>query len=122
MSKVNLGELLRETRRGRGLSQHRLAVRAGTSQDAISRIERGVEAPTLERFSQLMLAMGYRPALSLEPLESRVPPAELAATSGMTPAERLREASSWNRVASQLAASGDRARRAKHPATRSSRA
>jgi hypothetical protein len=36
----------------------------------------------------------------------------------MSPAERLREASSWNRVASQLAASGDRARRAKHPATR----
>ncbi|HWM53894.1 MAG TPA: helix-turn-helix transcriptional regulator [Solirubrobacterales bacterium] len=119
-SQLDLGALLRETRRGQGLSQHRLAVRAGTSQDAISRLERGVEAPTLERFSQLMLAMGYQPVLNLEPLESPVPPAELAAASGMTPTERLREASSWNRVASQLAASGDRARRAKHPATRSS--
>ena len=67
-----------------------------------------------------MLAMGYRPTLSLEPLESPVPSDELMAAAGMTPAERLREASSWNRVASQLAAGGDRARRAKHPATRSS--
>lgn len=101
------------------MSQRRLAVRAGTSQDAISRLERGVEAPTLERFAQLMLAMGHRPVLSVEPLESPVPAIELGAAAAMTHAERLREASSWNRVASQLAASGERARRAGHPATRS---
>jgi transcriptional regulator with XRE-family HTH domain len=112
-----IGSVLRETREGQGLSQRRLALRAGTSQDAISRIERGVEAPTLERFAQLMLAMGQRSVLSVEPLESPVPVVELAASIAMTPAERLREASSWNRVASSLAGAGERARREGHPAT-----
>ena len=103
-----------------GLSQRRLAVRAGTSQDAISRIERGVEAPTLERFAQLMLALGQRPILDIEPLENRVSRDELAAAGDLSPAERLREARSWNRVASQLADAGERARQGGHPATRRS--
>lgn len=34
------------------------------SQDAISRIERGAEAPTLERLAQLLLALGSRPVLA----------------------------------------------------------
>jgi len=95
-----------------------LALRAGTSQDAISRIERGVEKPTLERFEQLMLAMGQHPVMRVEPLESRVPAAELEFSGAMTPAERLREANGWNRVASQLALAGEQARRTGHPATR----
>lgn len=113
------GDLLRSTRKRHGLSQRRLALRAGTSQDAISRIERGVEAPTLERFAQIMLAMGERLELSAEPLDTRVAEAELAAAADLSPAERLREAISWNRVASGLALAGERARRAGHPATRS---
>jgi transcriptional regulator with XRE-family HTH domain len=117
---ADLGSALRTTRQGQGLSQRRLALRAGTSQDAISRIERGVEEPTLQRFAQLMLAMGQRPVLGIEPLESPVPGAELAVGAAMTPAERLREASSWNRVASSLANAGERARREGHPATQGS--
>lgn len=112
------GQLLREARGRQGLSQRRLALRAGTSQDAISRIERGAEAPTLERFAQLMLAMGQRVTVEVEALERRVPAPELAVAAAMTPEERLREAASWNRMASQLGAAGARARRAKHPATR----
>jgi transcriptional regulator with XRE-family HTH domain len=114
-----LGNALRTTRERLGLSQRRLAVRAGTSQDAISRIERGVEAPTLERFEQLLLAMGQRLVLDVEPLESPLPAAELAAAAQLTPDDRLREASGWNRRASQLAIAGARARREGHPATRS---
>jgi len=116
----DLGGTLRAARERQGLSQRRLAVRAGTSQDAISRIERGVEAPTLERFGQLMLAMGQHPALSVAPLKSPVPGVELAAAVNMTPAERLREASSWNLLAGQLANAGERARREAHPAARRS--
>lgn len=116
-SKQDLGALLRETRGRAGISQRRLALRAGTSQDAISRIERGVEKPTLERFEQLILAMGKRLAVRVEPLESRVPAAELSVAMTMTPVERLREANGWNRVASQLALAGEQARRAGHPAT-----
>lgn len=103
-----------------GLSQRRLALRAGTSQDAISRIERGVEAPTLERFAQLMLVLGQRPVLGIEPLATSVPMPELAVGGAMTPRERLREAKSWNLVASRLAAAGERARHDGHPATRRS--
>lgn len=114
----NVGSALREARKQQGLSQRRLAVRAGTSQDAISRIERGVEEPTLERFAQLMLALGQRPVLGIEPLESPVPSVELAVGAAMTPVERLREAASWNCVMSSLANSGARARREGHPATR----
>lgn len=113
-----LAGLLRQAREQQGLSQRRLALRAGTSQDAISRIERGVEAPTLERFAQLMLAMGRRPVLAVEPLESPVPVSELAVGVEMAARERLREASSWNLVSSRLAAAGEQARQEGHPATR----
>lgn len=93
-------------------------MRAGTSQDAISRIERGVEAPTLERFEQLLLAMGQRLVLDMEPLKSPVSSAELALSAQLSPAERLREAVSWNKLASEVAIAGARARREEHPAAR----
>jgi transcriptional regulator with XRE-family HTH domain len=118
---AELGVALREAREQQGLSQRRLAVRAGTSQDAISRIERGVEAPTLERFAQLMLALGRQPVVEIEPLDSSVPAPELAIGREMTARERLREAASWNLVASRLAAAGERARADRHPATRRSK-
>lgn len=116
----NLGKALRQVRRARGLSQRSLAVRAGTSQDAISRIERGVEAPTLERFEQLLLAMGQRLVIDFEPISSPVPGPEPAVLARLTPAERLREAIGWNRLASQAAIAGERARRDGHPATQRS--
>jgi transcriptional regulator with XRE-family HTH domain len=112
------GLLLRETRRKHGLSQRRLALRAGTSQDAISRIERGVESPTFERFAQILLTMGERPSLTVERLETPVPAAESKTAAAMTPEERLREAASWNRMASALALAGEKARLAGHPATK----
>jgi transcriptional regulator with XRE-family HTH domain len=115
---IEVGLLLRRARELQGLSQRRLALRAGTSQDAISRIERGVEAPTLARFAQLMLALGRRPVLGIETLDSPVPQTELAAAKEMSASERLREAASWNRISSHLATAGERARREGHPATR----
>ncbi len=114
---LEAGSALRKARERQGLSQRRLALRAGTSQDAISRIERGAEAPTLERLAQLLLALGHRPVLSVEPLGSPVAHSELAAADGMSLGERLREASSWNRVASRLAIAGEQARSEDHPAT-----
>jgi transcriptional regulator with XRE-family HTH domain len=114
---LKVGGVLREAREQQGLSQRRLALRAGTSQDAISRIERGIEAPTLERFAQLLVALGRRPVLSVEPLDGPVAQSELVASDGMSASERLREASSWNRMAAQLAAAGEQARSEDHPAT-----
>jgi transcriptional regulator with XRE-family HTH domain len=117
---LEIGRVLREAREQQGLSQRRLALRAGTSQDAISRIERGVEAPTLERFAQLMLVLGRQPVVGIEPLKSPVPGSELAVGGEMTARERLREAMSWNLVASRLAVAGEQARGDGHPATRGS--
>ena len=105
--------LLREARKRNGISQRRLALRAGTSQDAISRIERGVESPTLERLAHLLLMLGERLELRTAPLVE----AEVDVGPRLTPNERLREAASWNLVATKLEIAGAEARKAGHPAT-----
>jgi transcriptional regulator with XRE-family HTH domain len=105
--------LLREARARHGISQRRLALRAGTSQDAISRIERGVESPTLERLSRLLRVLGER--LELQTVQAEAANGDVTQP---TPSARLREASSWNLVATKLEIAGAQARRDGHPATR----
>lgn len=112
------GRLLRAARERHGLSQRRLALRASTSQDAISRIERGAESPTLERLNELLLVMGERLELQSVRLDHRLDAAEIQAGLDLSPAERLRESASWNLVATRLELAGAQARRANHPATR----
>ncbi len=104
------GALVRASRLRHGLSQASLARRAGTSQAAVSRIERGLEAPTHARLAQLLLALGERPVLGSEPLAPRPDPAELAAALRLSPTERLREAASWNLVTARLELAGVEAR------------
>jgi transcriptional regulator with XRE-family HTH domain len=53
------GALIREHREQLSLSQRALARRAGTTQAAVSRIERGLTVPNWETVRALMLAMGY---------------------------------------------------------------
>lgn len=52
------GELLREARRRHGVSQSRLATRAGTTQSAISRIERDRVSPSIETLRELLYLLG----------------------------------------------------------------
>jgi transcriptional regulator with XRE-family HTH domain len=87
-------------------------VRAGTSQDAISRIERGVESPTIERLSRLLQVLGERLELKAVPLTGQE-----GDFARLTAGERLREAASWNLVATTLEIAGAEARKAGHPAT-----
>jgi transcriptional regulator with XRE-family HTH domain len=54
---MNAGELLREARQRHGLTQKQLAIRARTSQAAISRIERGLVSPTVETLEKLLAMM-----------------------------------------------------------------
>jgi transcriptional regulator with XRE-family HTH domain len=110
--KVGASALLRDARARHGVSQRRLALRAGTSQDAISRIERGVESPTLERLTHLLMVLGERLELDTVPMAEREGDVGL-----LTARERLREAASWNLVASKLEIAGAQARRSHHPAT-----
>lgn len=51
-------ELIRDVRLRHGLSQRRLAVRAGASQAWISRIEQGKISPSIESLERLLLVMG----------------------------------------------------------------
>src|SRR5438046_8876869 len=51
--------LVREARRRAGLTQAELAARAGTTQSAIARLERGATTPTLKTISDLVRACGF---------------------------------------------------------------
>jgi transcriptional regulator with XRE-family HTH domain len=51
------GELLREARIGHALSQEELAIRAGTTQSAIARIERDRTSPSIKTLTALFQAM-----------------------------------------------------------------
>lgn len=52
------GELLKNVRRRRGVSQKGLATRAGTTQSAISRIERDRVSPSVETLRTLLHMLG----------------------------------------------------------------
>lgn len=105
-----LGEILRGARERHGVSQQTLALRAGTNQAAISRIERGGVSPSLETVERLLAALGERLALEPVPLERDYDPLHMRATLRRSPEERLRLAISWNRLAGRLSEEGRRAR------------
>lgn len=105
------GRLIRERRAQLGLSQRSLARRAGTTQAAVSRIERGLTTPTWETVRALLLAMGYEPDLRARRLPGRWDPVHLASLRGRAPAERLELALSANRLAGRLREAGRDARR-----------
>jgi transcriptional regulator with XRE-family HTH domain len=105
----NPAQLIRSTREQLGLSQRRLALRSGTTQAAISRIERGIVSPTFTTLRELMLAMGEEPVLGRRRLPTDWDPAHMASTLSRTPEERLALALSWNKMAGRLAEAGRRA-------------
>lgn len=107
---MDASELIRTTRRRHGLSQQRLARRAGTRQSAISRLERGEVSPTTETLDLLLNAMGERLELGVAPLERRYDPLHRKTNAQRSPEERLALAISWNRMAGRLAAAGREAR------------
>lgn len=55
----DVATLLRDTRVRHGLSQTRLARRAGTTQAVVSRIERGEASPSIATLRRLLGAMGW---------------------------------------------------------------
>ena len=109
---TSAAELLRTARRRAGISQDRLAIRLGTSQDAVSRVERGAEQPTIERLRRMLNALGEELRMASE--RPQAPASEVA----MSPAQRLRESASWNLAATRLELAGRAARAEGHPSTR----
>ncbi|HEX7278094.1 MAG TPA: helix-turn-helix transcriptional regulator [Solirubrobacterales bacterium] len=64
--------MLREARTRHGLSQERLARRAGTTQSAISRIERERGSPTVETLAELLRLTGEDLVLEVEPRDAGI--------------------------------------------------
>lgn len=69
-SDVGPGALLRKARTSARLSQEELARRAGTSQSAVNRYERGAAVPTLATLERLLIACGRELTLSSRRLPS----------------------------------------------------
>jgi len=107
---MKAGGIVRGARERHGVSQRTLALRAGTDQAAISRIERGEVSPSMETVERLLAALGERLAFEPVPLERDYDPLHMRATLRRSPEERLRLAISWNRLAGRLSEEGRRAR------------
>lgn len=81
--------MLREARLRHGLSQKRLAIRAGTTQSAISRIEKERISPTVQTLAELLRLMGENLVLKLEPREAGIDRTLIDERLQMNEAERL---------------------------------
>lgn len=66
------GRLLRDARVRHGVSQERLAIRAGTTQSAISRIEKDRVSPTVQTLSELLHLLGEELVLAAEKRDSGI--------------------------------------------------
>jgi len=104
------GRLIRERRLAHGLTQARLAVRAGTTQAALSRLERGELSPSVTTVEHLLACLGETLELTALPVEHEFDAAHLADLRARSPAERLTLAMSWNHLAGEFALAGARAR------------
>jgi transcriptional regulator with XRE-family HTH domain len=104
------GSFVRSLRERHRLSQRELAWRAGTTQQAISRVERGVVSPSVEMLARLAAACGEELELNSRPRQVPFEAAQLQERMNQTPAERAELSFSWNKLAGQLAAAGAKAR------------
>jgi transcriptional regulator with XRE-family HTH domain len=83
------GHLLREARRRHGVSQARLAVRAGTTQSAISRIERDQVSPSVETLRGLLHLLGEDLQLDAAPRDFGIDVTQVIERLRARPEERL---------------------------------
>jgi transcriptional regulator with XRE-family HTH domain len=102
----SFGARLRRHRDGR-LSQRALAVRAGTSQSYLSRVESGAVTPTLDQAERLANCLGYRLRVDFEPLPQRSDPAALADQLAMSVEERLASAAALHGAVAELRAGAE---------------
>lgn len=86
---MTAGAILRTARSRHGLSQRQLAIRARTSQAAISRIECGLVSPTVATLSELLRLMNEELVLESREVDWGHDRTLIAQTLMMTPAERI---------------------------------
>jgi transcriptional regulator with XRE-family HTH domain len=83
------GRLLRDARIRHGLSQQRLARRAGTTQSAISRIEQERISPTVQTLAELLHLMGEDLVLTTQQRDAGIDPTLIDERLRMSEEERL---------------------------------
>lgn len=83
------GELLREARKRHGVSQKRLAIRAGTTQSAISRIERDRVSPSVDTLRELLHMAGEDLVLASESRDAGIDVTLVKSRLAESTAERL---------------------------------
>jgi transcriptional regulator with XRE-family HTH domain len=83
------GQLLKEARRRHGVSQARLAARAGTTQSAISRIESEKVSPTFETLHELLYLLGEDLQLSTAARDTGVDRSQVRERFRLSPTERV---------------------------------
>jgi transcriptional regulator with XRE-family HTH domain len=83
------GQLLREARERRGISQKRLAMRASTTQSAISRIERDRVSPSVETLRELLYLLGEDLELGASARDSGIDATLIDQALRRSPTERL---------------------------------
>jgi transcriptional regulator with XRE-family HTH domain len=81
--------LIRRTRTEAALTQAELAARAGLTQPAIARLERGDANPTIATLDSVIAATGHRLVLDAEPHRASFDDDQLLERLAMSPAERL---------------------------------
>lgn len=84
------GEVLRDARLRHEVSQEELATRAGTTQAAVSRIERDRVSPSIETFRRLLFVLGEDLVLGAELRDFGIDESLNRSNLAFTPAQRVR--------------------------------
>lgn len=104
------GALVREARRRAALTQAELAVRAGTTQSAIARLESGRTSPSYDTVLRLVGLCGFTPDIHLEPDDGQHDLSLAAPLLRMSPQQRADHHDRVVAVFEELRAAGRAAR------------
>lgn len=88
--------------RGRKVSQGALALRAGTSQSYISRVEAGTVQPSVAQAQRLLHALGYEMRVEPKPMRVRSDPSGRPAQLVMTAEERMESAAAMGNLIAEM--------------------
>ncbi len=94
---MTAGQLLRDARKRHGLTQRQLAIRARTSQAAISRIERDVVSPSVATLAELLWLMNEELALEAQAVDWGFDLTLNRSNLAVDPETRIRRQASWSR-------------------------
>jgi UDP-N-acetylglucosamine 1-carboxyvinyltransferase len=86
---TSAASLIRAARTDAAMTQAELASRAGLTQSAVARLERGGSNPTIATLAKVIAATGHRLTLAAEPHRASFDERQLRERLAMTPAQRL---------------------------------